>query len=273
VKDVRNSELPLLLLLVAAGCATPSTMVPLDGQDPVFAAGRKSFTQSKERCFQAVLATLENTGHGVDKQDPEAGSIVSGMSTVYHGTQAASGSLVERTIMSKFYVNVTGDQNRCEVVVVKLRVWDNNVEVQTRTSKWIEYQLGGFLLGVNQELNEPAGMPKSGGISARGTTPELGPTVTGSIDREVVRSVVRSHLDKLRDCYERQLTANGKLTVQWAIGPQGAVAEARVVQTDTGSAELDTCVVGYVRSWVFPAPRDGGVAVVTYPFVFKRPPE
>jgi hypothetical protein len=35
-------------------------------------------------------------------------------------------------------------------------------------------------------------------------------------------------------------------------------------------AELDKCIAGRVLTWVFPKPKGGGVAVVTYPFVFKQ---
>ena len=36
------------------------------------------------------------------------------------------------------------------------------------------------------------------------------------------------------------------------------------------NAELETCVAGRVRTWVFPKPKGGGVVVVTYPFIFQQ---
>ncbi|MGO8969515.1 MAG: adventurous gliding motility protein GltG [Myxococcaceae bacterium] len=101
------------------------------------------------------------------------------------------------------------------------------------------------------------------------------PEITGSIDRELIRRVVRSHLDQLRYCYEVQLTKNpklsGKVAVKWVVTEQGTVSSSVVIQTTTGNNELDTCVAGRVLTWVFPKPKGGGVAVVTYPFVFKEP--
>jgi TonB family protein len=101
------------------------------------------------------------------------------------------------------------------------------------------------------------------------------PEITGSIDRELIRRVVRSHLDQLRYCYEVQLTKNpklsGKVAVKWVVTEQGTVSSSVVAQTTTGNNELDTCVAGRVLTWVFPKPKGGGVAVVTYPFVFKEP--
>ncbi len=101
------------------------------------------------------------------------------------------------------------------------------------------------------------------------------PEITGSIDRELIRRVVRSHLDQLKYCYEVQLTKNprlsGKVAVKWVVTEQGTVSSSVVIQTTTGNNELDTCVAGRVLTWVFPKPKGGGVAVVTYPFVFKEP--
>jgi pSer/pThr/pTyr-binding forkhead associated (FHA) protein len=101
------------------------------------------------------------------------------------------------------------------------------------------------------------------------------PEITGSIDRELIRRVVRSHIDQLRYCYEVQLTKNpklsGKVAVKWVVTEQGTVSSSVVAQTTTGNNELDTCVAGRVLTWVFPKPKGGGVAVVTYPFVFKEP--
>lgn len=101
------------------------------------------------------------------------------------------------------------------------------------------------------------------------------PEITGSIDRELIRRVVRSHLDQLKYCYEVQLTKNpklsGKVAVKWVVTEQGTVSSSVVAQTTTGNNELDTCVAGRVLTWVFPKPKGGGVAVVTYPFVFKEP--
>jgi hypothetical protein len=115
------------------------------------------------------------------------------------------------------------------------------------------------------------GGKKSADIAIAASEPEI----TGSIDRELIRRVVRSHLDQLRYCYDVQLTKNpklsGKVAVKWVVTEQGSVSSSVVVQTTTGNTELDTCVAGRVLTWVFPKPKGGGVAVVTYPFVFKEP--
>jgi TonB family protein len=100
------------------------------------------------------------------------------------------------------------------------------------------------------------------------------PEVTGSMDPELIRRVVRSHHDQLKYCYDNALTRNPKLTgkvaVRWIITEAGTVASSNVVSSSTGTPDLDRCIAGRVLTWIFPKPKGGGVAVVTYPFIFKQ---
>jgi hypothetical protein len=34
--------------------------------------------------------------------------------------------------------------------------------------------------------------------------------------------------------------------------------------------ELEECIIGRVLAWVFPKPKDGGLVVITYPFILKQ---
>jgi hypothetical protein len=149
---------PRSFLLVVAcalpmSCATSKNeMIPLDGNDPVFAAGHKTLSYSKSRCFDAVLATFKNTGHGVERQDLALGKVVSGKTTVYSGMRAKRGTVSEVKVDDKFYVSVEDEGAGCAVSVEKLRVWSGTAEVDTRTSSWIRTQLSGFMKGVEAEL-------------------------------------------------------------------------------------------------------------------------
>lgn len=96
--------------------------------------------------------------------------------------------------------------------------------------------------------------------------------VQGSIDREVVRRVVRANLGAVRRCYETRLAHNpelaGKLVLKWVIGPKGNVTTVQVASSSTNDAELDRCVSAFVHTWTFPAPAGGGIVMITYPFNF-----
>jgi outer membrane biosynthesis protein TonB len=58
--------------------------------------------------------------------------------------------------------------------------------------------------------------------------------------------------------------------VKFVISASGSVASSSVASADTNNAELETCVAGRVRTWLFPKPKGGGVVIVTYPFIFKK---
>jgi len=100
------------------------------------------------------------------------------------------------------------------------------------------------------------------------------PEVMGSLDKELIRQVIRSHRDQIRYCYETQLARfpnlKGKVAVKFVISAVGSVASSSVAQSTVGNSELDMCVAGRVRTWIFPKPKGGGVVVVTYPFLFQQ---
>jgi TonB family protein len=100
------------------------------------------------------------------------------------------------------------------------------------------------------------------------------PTVMGSLDKELIRQVIKRNVNQIRYCYESQLPRfpklNGKVAVKFVISATGSVASSQVAQSTAGNAELETCVAGRVRTWQFPKPKGGGVVIVTYPFLFKQ---
>lgn len=100
----------------------------------------------------------------------------------------------------------------------------------------------------------------------------IDPTVLGSLSTDAVRSVLDEHRQQVRYCHEMLLNRfpllSGAVTVKFVVGASGAVASAAVTQSTVNNLELDSCVIGRVKSWVFPMPRGGGVAIVTHRFVF-----
>ena len=92
-------------------------------------------------------------------------------------------------------------------------------------------------------------------------------------DKELVRRVVHAHHAQLRYCYESELVRNpdmsGKVTIKWVIGPQGTVTQVNTLASTLGNKRVESCINARVKSWNFPPPKDGGIAIVTYPFVFR----
>ncbi len=97
--------------------------------------------------------------------------------------------------------------------------------------------------------------------------------VVGSLDKELIRQVIRAHRSEIRYCYESQLNQypdlNGSVAVKFVITPSGSVNSSDIVKSTLGNATMEKCVAGRILGWKFPEPKGGGVVIVTYPFIFK----
>jgi hypothetical protein len=89
--------------------------------------------------------------------------------------------------------------------------------------------------------------------------------VRGSCDADLIRRVVRAHLNEVRFCYEKVLqsrpTLTGRSTTHFLIGYDGRVSASAA----DGLPEVDACLADAVRRWAF-SPRCA--AAVSYPFTF-----
>jgi hypothetical protein len=96
------------------------------------------------------------------------------------------------------------------------------------------------------------------------------PTLRGSLDREIVRRIIRQHLNEVKYCYELQLPRHpdlaGRISVQFTIASGGGVVASLVQSSSLGNVAVESCIVQAVRRWEFPR-RDSGMTIVSYPFV------
>lgn len=99
------------------------------------------------------------------------------------------------------------------------------------------------------------------------------PIIQGSLDKEIIRRVIKQHIAQIRYCYEKELTRSpglfGKVATQFTISANGNVQSADVAQSTLNNAEVERCITSKIRTWVFPKPKGGGVVIVKYPFMFK----
>jgi len=99
-----------------------------------------------------------------------------------------------------------------------------------------------------------------------------GAKVHGSLDKDIIRRIVRAHLGRVRHCYEKALASDaslaGKVTVSFVIGADGSVTSASVKDSTLASESVESCVLKAVERMSFPKPIGGGVVAVSYPFVF-----
>jgi hypothetical protein len=100
------------------------------------------------------------------------------------------------------------------------------------------------------------------------------PIILGSLDKEIIRRVVREHMAQIRYCYERELTKTpgiyGKIVMKWIINGQGKVTQAKVAETQMNNKNVESCIARKILTWRFPKPKGGGIVIVNYPFVFKQ---
>jgi len=93
--------------------------------------------------------------------------------------------------------------------------------------------------------------------------------VRGSCDKDLIRRVVRAHVNELRYCYERVLQSrpalNGRVASRFVIGFDGRVAGAAIASSELTPA-VDSCVAQAIARWQFPPLC---VGEVSYPFLFE----
>lgn len=117
----------------------------------------------------------------------------------------------------------------------------------------------------------------AGGLGGRRAgSPDVVPgtaEVRGSLDKEIIRRIIRRHLNEVKFCYERELVKNaglsGRVMIQFTIAGTGAVVASAVQSSTMNNPTVEMCIAQSVRRWEFPKPSGGGIVVVTYPFVLK----
>lgn len=103
---------------------------------------------------------------------------------------------------------------------------------------------------------------------------EVGRTITkGCLNEQQVGRVLSRVQNQARYCYEKELTRNpnlaGKVTAFFIIGATGAVQTAKVAGSTMNDAAVEDCLVRVIQRLRFPPCQGGGIAEVTYPWIFK----
>lgn len=111
-------------------------------------------------------------------------------------------------------------------------------------------------------------------VKRRPTVAIARPPKAEGMDKDVIRRIVRSHINEVRYCYNQGLTRDpnlrGRVAVQFTIGPTGGVGLSVVENTSVKDQNVGRCIAKAVKRWRFPRPaKGGGTAVVTYPFVLN----
>lgn len=111
-------------------------------------------------------------------------------------------------------------------------------------------------------------------IGADGTTTlAADPIVLGELKKAEIDPVMKEHLPSIRGCYQAQLARRpelaGKVVMKFVVAKDGTVSSATVKSTTLNSPETEGCMIAEFGKMRFPAPRGGGIVIVSYPFEFS----
>lgn len=92
------------------------------------------------------------------------------------------------------------------------------------------------------------------------------------LDRDIVRRIVRAHIDEVRTCHVlalvEQPTLAGRVTIAFEITATGKVSTSTVHANTLEPANdvVATCIAKAAKRWTFLKPKSGATVRVVYPF-------
>jgi hypothetical protein len=96
------------------------------------------------------------------------------------------------------------------------------------------------------------------------------------LSKDSLDTVVNEHATEVSACYDSALAVwpglKGRVATSFVIWFDGQVALARTGESTLDNAMLECCINTAVRSWTFPKPKDGSIALVTFPFTLGPRP-
>lgn len=106
-----------------------------------------------------------------------------------------------------------------------------------------------------------------------GGTSDSPPIELGALPKAEIKAVILLQMPAIRTCYQRALDEKpdlaGELAIKFAISKDGSVFNVEVKRTSMNDAEFESCVVREFQAMVFPEPWNGGIVIVSYPFIFS----
>lgn len=113
-----------------------------------------------------------------------------------------------------------------------------------------------------------------GGTSAVTLPLDEEATFEGGLDRDQIIAVINKNKGQIIYCYERGLQAQpsigGRVAIDFTIGPNGTITNAKVAQTSLGSKFVENCMIAKMKTWQFPKPVGKVNVDVLYPFELAR---
>jgi hypothetical protein len=93
----------------------------------------------------------------------------------------------------------------------------------------------------------------------------------GSLDKEIIRRVIRRHIGEVKACYDAALAKqpglSARVMIRFVISATGAVTRSEPQSSTVDLPALVDCIGQAACGWTFPKPLGGGTVTVSYPFV------
>jgi TonB family protein len=120
----------------------------------------------------------------------------------------------------------------------------------------------------DKDTGEGSPPPPPQAASVVSTTP-----LSGRLTQQEIADILSKNAAYFNDCYTigagKGQEFRGTVTVKATIGPSGSVTVAEVIKSTAKNAKVDACVVTAFKKIKFPAPKDGGTSVITFPMEFQ----
>ncbi len=123
---------------------------------------------------------------------------------------------------------------------------------------------GGIFKG--DRSGPPSFMPTDGPRRRQPVLRDGRTEVSGKLDPNEVRAVIRAHRNEVHHCYQKGLLENdraaGVVRVVFHLNPSGRAMECRIDENLSVSS-VGQCICGRIQTWRFPQP-EGGMARISY---------
>jgi hypothetical protein len=114
------------------------------------------------------------------------------------------------------------------------------------------------------------------GTSGSPAPASSGRVARGSLDKKVIKDVIREHHREVRACYEMELVKQpdlaGRVLSQFTIAATGSVVGVVLRDSTVANPAIEECLRRRLLTWKFPKPVGGGSVDVVYAFNFFPSP-
>ncbi len=133
---------------------------------------------------------------------------------------------------------------------------------------------GAYSVGTGSGYGRGTGAGFGGRGTRVPTVRQAKAEVMGSLDKDLIRRVIRTHINEVRDCYNQGLARDpnlkGRLSIEFTIDEKGKISRAVVKESTVKDVAVGECIAKHVLKWTFPAPPvGGGSSTIIYPFVLE----